>query len=164
MWAILGQGLNLSHSCNLCHSYGNDGFLNTLLQGLTPCLWRVPSCYSWILDPLCHSRNSLNEFYFFKNFLEVPVVMEQKQIQLVSWGLRFDPWHRSVRQGSHVAVSCGVGHRSSLDLALLWLWCSPAIVALIWLLVWKIPYVKGVALKSKKKKKKKKILEICKCV
>ena len=29
-------------------------------------------------------------------------------------------------QGSGVATSCGVGHRFSLDLALLWLWYKPA--------------------------------------
>ena len=29
-------------------------------------------------------------------------------------------------QGSSVAVSCGVGGRHGLDLALLWLWCRPA--------------------------------------
>jgi len=29
-------------------------------------------------------------------------------------------------------MSCGVGHRCSLDPALLWLWCRPAVVALTW--------------------------------
>ena len=29
-------------------------------------------------------------------------------------------------QGSGVAMSCGVGHRFSLDLALLWQWYKPA--------------------------------------
>ena len=28
-------------------------------------------------------------------------------------------------KGSSVAVSCGVGCRCGLDLALLWLWCRP---------------------------------------
>ena len=36
------------------------------------------------------------------------------------------------------------------DLALLWLWCRPAAVALIKPLTWKPPYAAGVALKSKK--------------
>ena len=53
-------------------------------------------------------------------------------------------------------MSCGVGRRRGLDLALLWLWCRPAAVALIWPLTWEPPYAMGVALKSKKKKKKKK--------
>ena len=52
-------------------------------------------------------------------------------------------------------MSCGVGHRSGLDLALLWLWCSLAAVTLIRSLAWESPYTSGTALKSKKKKKKK---------
>ena len=47
-------------------------------------------------------------------------------------------------------MSCGVGCRHSSDLALLWLWCKPAAVALILPLVWELPYATGVALKSKK--------------
>ena len=35
------------------------------------------------------------------------------------------------------------------------LWCSPAAVASIRLLVWELPYAAGVALKKQKKKKKK---------
>ena len=49
--------------------------------------------------------------------------------------------------------SCGVGHRHDLDLALLWLWCKLAAVALIRLLAWEppyAPYAPGVALKDKK--------------
>ena len=54
-------------------------------------------------------------------------------------------------------MSCGVGHRLGLDLALLWLWCRPAAVATIRLLAWEPPYAAGAALKIQKKKKKKKI-------
>ena len=50
-------------------------------------------------------------------------------------------------------MSCGVGHRCGLDLALLWLWCRPAAVAPIHPLAWEPPYATGVALKSKKTKK-----------
>ena len=57
---------------------------------------------------------------------------------------------------SYVAVSCGVGCRRGLDLALLWLWCRPAAIALIKLLAWELPHAPGVALKMKKRKKKKK--------
>ena len=39
-----------------------------------------------------------------------------------------------------VAVSCGVGHRCSLDPALLWLWCRPAATALIGPLTQEPPY------------------------
>ena len=66
-------------------------------------------------------------------------------------------WVRSLgllSEGSGVAVSCGVGHRSDPDPALLWLWCRLAAVAPIGPLAWKPPYAMGVALKSKKKKKK----------
>ena len=56
---------------------------------------------------------------------------------------------------SNVAVSCGVGHRCSLDPALLWLWYRPAATVLIQPLAWELPYAKSAALKRKKKKKKK---------
>ena len=49
-------------------------------------------------------------------------------------------------------MSCGVGHRCSSDLALLWLWCRPAAVALIQPLAWEPPHDVGAALKKKKSK------------
>ena len=56
-----------------------------------------------------------------------------------------DPWlPLSVGQGSGVAVSCDVGCRCGLELALLWL----AAVALIQPLAWELPYAAVVALKS----------------
>ena len=53
-----------------------------------------------------------------------------------------------------VAVSCGVGHRFGSDPLLLWLWCRPAAIALIWPLAREPPYAAGLALKRQKKKKK----------
>ena len=53
-------------------------------------------------------------------------------------------------------MSCGRGHRHSLDPVLLWLWYRLAAAALIQPLAWKLPYVTDVALKSKSIKKKKK--------
>ena len=50
-------------------------------------------------------------------------------------------------------MSYGVGHRRSLDSALLWLWCSLAAIALIRPLVWEPPYAMGEALEKTKKKK-----------
>ena len=50
-------------------------------------------------------------------------------------------------------MSCGVGGRLSLDLALLWLWCRSAATALIQPLDWEISYAADAALKRKKKKK-----------
>ena len=49
-------------------------------------------------------------------------------------------------------MSCGVGHRYSSDLGLLWLWCGLAAVALIQPQAWELPYAAGLALKRKKKK------------
>ena len=57
--------------------------------------------------------------------------------------------------GSSTALSCGVGGRRSWDPELLRLWCRLATVALIRPLDWELPYVEGVALKSRGKKKKK---------
>ena len=47
-------------------------------------------------------------------------------------------------------MSCGVGRRCSLDLALLWLWCRPAAAAPIRPLARESLYAVGVALKKKK--------------
>ena len=46
-------------------------------------------------------------------------------------------------------MSCGVGHRRGSDLALLWLWYKPAVVAPIRPLVWEFPYAVGTALQKK---------------
>ena len=50
-------------------------------------------------------------------------------------------------------MSCGVGGRQGLDLALLWLWSRPAATALIRPLAWEPPYAAGVAPKKTKNKK-----------
>ena len=52
-------------------------------------------------------------------------------------------------------MSCVVGHRCGLNLALLWLWCRPVAIAPIWPLAWEPPYAKGAALKRQKKRKEK---------
>ena len=57
-----------------------------------------------------------------------------------------------------------IGHRHSLDPALLWMWLCPAAVAPIWSLAWKPPKSLGEKIKIKKKKKKKEyssIPDIC---
>ena len=58
-----------------------------------------------------------------------------------------------------MAVSCGVGGRRGLDLALLWLWCRLAAVAPIRPLAWELPYATSTVLKIKGEKKKEKIRE-----
>lgn len=45
-------------------------------------------------------------------------------------------------------MSCGVGHRSSLVLALLWLWHRLSVPALILTLAWEFPYGVSAALKK----------------
>ena len=49
-------------------------------------------------------------------------------------------------------MSCGVGCRRGLDLALLWLWRRPASVALIGHLAWEPPYASGATVKKQKTK------------
>ena len=49
-------------------------------------------------------------------------------------------------------MSCGVGRRRGLDLALLWLW--PVATAPIRPLAWDSPYATGAALKRRKTNKK----------
>ena len=61
-----------------------------------------------------------------------------------------------MRYGSSVAVSCGLGHRCSLDRVLLWLWHRPAATALIRPLAWEPPYAAGAAQEMAKKTKKQK--------
>ena len=51
-------------------------------------------------------------------------------------------------------MSCGVGHRHSSNLALLWLWRRLAAIALIQPLAWEPPYAVSTALKRQKKKKR----------
>ena len=53
-------------------------------------------------------------------------------------------------------MSCGVGRRCGLDLALLWLWYRPAAEAPIQPLAWEPPYAAGVDQEMAKRPKKKK--------
>ena len=53
-------------------------------------------------------------------------------------------------------MSCGVGRRHSLDLALLWLWPRPAATAWIRPLAWKPPCAAEAAQEIAKRQKKKK--------
>ena len=53
-------------------------------------------------------------------------------------------------------MSYGVGHRHSLDPALLWLQCRPEATVLIQPLAWELPCALEAILKSKKEKRGKK--------
>ena len=44
-------------------------------------------------------------------------------------------------------LSCGVGHRYSLDPAMLWLGLRPVAAAVIQHLAWELPYAVGTALR-----------------
>ena len=57
-------------------------------------------------------------------------------------------------------MSCGVGRRRGLDLALLWIWHRLADTPLIRPLAWEPPYAAGAALEKAKKTKNKKINKI----
>ena len=57
-------------------------------------------------------------------------------------------------------MSCGVGRRCGLNLALLWLWCQPAALAPIKPLACEPPYGASAALKGKKKEKKRILLPV----
>ena len=57
-------------------------------------------------------------------------------------------------KGSSIATSYGVDRRRSLDLALIWLWHSPAAAAPVQSLAQELAYAMGVALKTKKENKK----------
>ena len=52
-------------------------------------------------------------------------------------------------------MSCSVGHRSALDMALLWLWYRPVDTAPVQPLAWEPPYALDAALEKTKKKKRK---------
>ena len=47
---------------------------------------------------------------------------------------------RWVKDLASPRAACGAGHRHSLDLALLWLWCRPTAVAPVHSLAWELPY------------------------
>ena len=68
-------------------------------------------------------------FYRFLKikFLEVPIVVQQKQIQLGT--MRLQVQSLDSLSGSGVAMSYGEGRRHSSELALLWLCYSPAAIA-----------------------------------
>ena len=52
-------------------------------------------------------------------------------------------------------MSCSKGCRCSSDMALLWLWCRLAVMALIQPLAWEFPYAVCAALKRQQTNKQK---------
>ena len=91
-----------------------------------------------------------------KMIVGVPVVVQRKQIQLVS--MRMQVWSLAFLSGLRIQCCCELWCRSQtgLDPMLLWLWCRPAAAGPIQLLAWEFPYASSVALKSKNKSKQTK--------
>ena len=95
-----------------------------------------------------HTNNTqiLNkDFLLWPSGLQTQLVSMRTQVRsltLINW-----------LGGSDIAVSCGVGHRCSLDpmLWLPWLWYRLEAVALTQPRAWEPPYAMGVALKRQKK-------------
>ena len=87
--------------------------------------------------------------------------MQWKWIRLGTMRLPVQSWPCLVGWGSGVAVSCAVGRRCGLDLALLWLWRRPAAIAPTGPLAWESPYAKGVALKRQNTHTQKEEEERC---
>ena len=78
------------------------------------------------------SRYNSNIVILYMGKIGVPIVVQRKQIGLVSMKM----WVRSLASLSGpgiwcVAMSCGVGRRYGSDprLLWLWLWCRPAAIA-----------------------------------
>ena len=100
----------------------------------------------------------------FTNKNRIPVVA--LQVQNLTWslrGCRLDPWPCSVGEGFGVAMSCGVGRRCGLDLALLWLCCRLAAAAPIGPLAWEPPYAAGPQKEKKKKRRRRRRLKKTEC-
>ena len=83
-------------------------------------------------------------------------MVQRKRIRLVYMRMQIRFLALFSGLGSSAAVSCGVGRRCGLDLALLWLWHRPATTALIRPLGWEPPYATLEKDKKTKKRKKKK--------
>ena len=74
-----------------------------------------------------------------------------KRIRLVSMRMQVPSLDSLSGLGIQCCRELCVGHRLSLDPALLWLWGRPGATAPIRPLAWEFPYASGVALKKSKK-------------
>ena len=83
--------------------------------------------------------------------LEFPLWLSSNEVMNPTSIMRMQvPSLASMVWGFGIAMSCGVGHRASLDPMLLWLWHRTAAAAVIWALAWAPPCASGAALKRKK--------------
>ena len=107
--------------------------------------------------------DKLNSFYSILNSESadkdtaprgVPVMAQQKHIWL--WSMGTQVW--SLALLSELSIRCcrELWYRSKrgLDPALLWLWCRPKAIALIWPLAWEPPYAASADLKRQEDQKR----------
>ena len=135
-------------------SHSHHLFSQEILQELQAGLAQIPmesllypgTQSTW--KPMCAFQSDVSEFLSWHS---------GNESNLESWGWGFGSWPCSVGWGSGIAMSCGVGCRCSLNLALPWLQCKPAVVAPIWPLLWEPPYALGEALKRQKTKKRERM-------
>ena len=81
-----------------------------------------------MIDVSCgHTKIKLDK----KKKIGVPVMVQQKQIQLGTMRLRVQSLAFLSVKDPGIAMSCVIGHKHGSDLALLWVWCRPAATALI---------------------------------
>ena len=109
--------------------------------------------------PAVSSRNIMCTTYVIENFLVATSKKYKEGVPVVD---QLDKNLTSIREDAGlipgIAVSCSVGHRCGLNMALLWLWRRLAAAAPMRCLVWELSYAACVALKKKKKKQVKLII------
>ena len=96
--------------------------------------------YSWYISKIRNKKQG------------IPIMAQQKRIWLVSMRTQVQSLASLNELRIRIAVSCGIGHRCSLDMTLLWLRQRLAAIALTGPLAWEPPY--AVALKRPKKQAK----------
>ena len=109
------------------------------------CSGSIPS----LENSTCHKNGKKKVKERKKKKSKFPLWLSYKEPDRYLWGGGFHPWPPSVGKGPGISMSYGVGHKGSLDLALLWLCCRPAAVLLIRLIARELPYATGLALKIK---------------
>ena len=125
-----------------------------------PLAWELPCAMGVALKRLLLIiiiwHNCFQHFSLFRIYLGVPVVAQQKRIQLVPMRMQV----QSLASLSGWRIWCCHELWCSSDMAqipaLLWLWCRLVAAAPIRPLAWEPPYATSVAPKSKNRKEKKK--------
>ena len=111
IWKFPGQGLNPSHSCDLCHSWGNAGSLTHCARpGIKPLPQQRPKSLQrqhHILNLLCHKGTLMVYFSFRMSFRLCISPGDPKHCPLFwgfpCWGLHRRVWS-SWEQACRAAV------------------------------------------------------------